>query len=334
MATIAFVVHGGHAGASALAREAASWLRSQGHEVRLPADEELADSDPADAEPLPARPADAEPGDAEPGDVGPDDVGPDDVEPVDVEPVDVEPDDVGAGYGPVRGADTKGADLVVSLGGDGTMLRAVALVHGSETPVLGVNLGHLGYLTSVEPAGLLGALERFLAGDYVVHERMTLDVWVEGSSRYALAFNDAVVEKRASGHTVRVALSIGGRPFITYAADGLIVATPTGSTAYNLSSRGPIASPHLRAMIVTPVSPHMLFDRSLVLDPDEEVRVELLESRAAALVVDGVTVADLVPGDVVVCQASTRPVRLVGTGEHDFHAILRAKFGLPGHFEH
>lgn len=294
MATIAFVVHGGHTEAAGVAEDAASWLRGAGHDVRLP---------------------DAEEG---PG---------------------IQSQEDGARHGPVRVVDTEGADLVVSLGGDGTMLRALALVYGSDTPVLGVNLGHLGYLTSVEPAGLRGSLERFLGGTCTLHERMALDIQVEGGETChprasgRAAFNDVVVEKRDSGHTVRLALSIGGRPFITYAADGLIVATPTGSTAYNLSSRGPIASPQLRAIIVTPVSPHMLFDRSLVLDPGEEVRVEVLESRGAVLVVDGVRVGELGPGDAVVCRTSPRPVRLVGGGEHDFHAILRAKFGLPDHIE-
>ncbi|MGH9058101.1 MAG: NAD(+)/NADH kinase, partial [Acidimicrobiales bacterium] len=181
--------------------------------------------------------------------------------------------------------DVDGADLAVSLGGDGTMLRTVEAVHGRGTPVLGVNLGHLGYLTEVEPAGLCPALSRFLAGDYVVEERMTLDVSLtgeagrprSGATRTHLALNEAVVQKSSSGHTIRLALRIAGKPFITYAADGLIVATPTGSTAYNLSSRGPIASPHLRALIVTPVSPHMLFDRALVLEPDEYVTLDILE---------------------------------------------------------
>lgn len=239
-----------------------------------------------------------------------------------------------------RGAnpDTRGADLAVSMGGDGTMLHTVELVHGTGVPVLGVNLGHLGYLTAVEAGGLRHALERFLEGDYLLQERMTLDVCLPARpgqpqggaepARPRVALNDVVVQKSSAGHTIRVGLSIAGRPFITYAADGLIVATPTGSTAYNLSSRGPIASPHLQAIIVTPVSPHMLFDRSLVLEPGEEVRLELIDGRRATVVVDGAPVADLAPGQAVVCRASPQPARLVDFGVHDFHAILRAKFGL------
>lgn len=233
-------------------------------------------------------------------------------------------------------------DLAVSFGGDGTMLRAVELASPAGVPVLGVNLGHLGYLTEVEPAGLQSALERFLAGDFGVEERMTLQVTVHRApdagdtedrraspTRSLLALNEMVVEKPVPpGHSIRLAASIADRPFITYAADGILVATPTGSTAYNLSARGPIVSPHLRALIVTPVSPHMLFDRPLVLGPSETFRLELLSGDPALLVVDGSCVEHLGPGDAVVCRAGDHPARLVTFGRRDFHAILKAKFNL------
>lgn len=219
-----------------------------------------------------------------------------------------------------------GIDLAVSLGGDGTMLRTVDLVAGRDVPVLGVNVGHLGYLTEVEPAHLTDALARFFAGDFRVEERMTLSIeW--GDQRWT-ALNEAVLEKTVSGHTVRVAVSISDRPFTTYAADGLIVATPTGSTAYNLSARGPIVSPAHRAVLLTPVSPHMLFDRSLVLDPSEAITLEVLPRPDAALVVDGNVVATVRPGDVVRCGAGRTDARLVTFNGRDFHAILKSKFGL------
>ncbi len=224
-------------------------------------------------------------------------------------------------------------DLAVSLGGDGTMLRTVEMVSPAGVPVLGVNVGHLGYLTEVEASGLESALERFFAGDYGVEERMTLEVSVERKDGSAgpscLALNEAVVEKTVSGHTVRLASSIAGRPFISYSADGVLVSTPTGSTAYNLSARGPIVSPRLRALIVTPVSPHMLFDRPLVLEPSEWLRLEVIGARPASLVVDGGTIAELAVGDAVSCGAGPHPALLVTFGGRDFHAILKAKFGLP-----
>jgi len=225
-----------------------------------------------------------------------------------------------------------GADLLVSLGGDGTLLRAVNSARAGAVPVLGVNLGHLGYLTEVEPSGLEDALGRFLEGRYEVEERMTLSVTVTDTDGTVLpercALNEATVEKTVPGHTVRIAASIDGRPFVTYASDGLLLATPTGSTAYNLSARGPLLSPRLRALILTPVSPHMLFDRPLVLDPAQRVHLEVLGPRPAVLVVDGLTVATLQPGATVDCREGDRPARLVTFGSRDFQAILRAKFHL------
>lgn len=225
---------------------------------------------------------------------------------------------------------TANLDLVVSLGGDGTMLHAVDLVVGADVPVLGVNVGHLGYLTEVEPAGLTAALERFFAGDHRVENRMALEVEVRtaGGTQVHTCLNEAVLEKTLSGHTIRLAMRVNGKEFHTYAADGLIVATPTGSTAYNLSARGPILSPLLRAIVVTPVSPHSLFAHSVVLDPGEALEVELLDGRPAALVLDGRDLGPLRPGDTVTCRASAHDARLVTFAERDFHQILKGKFGL------
>ncbi len=227
-----------------------------------------------------------------------------------------------------------GAALVVSLGGDGTLLRAVDAAVPTGVPVLGVNIGTLGYLTQVEPADLESALAHFLAGTHQVEERMTLEVTVTDgdgqTTAHRCALNEATVEKTVPGHTVRVATTIDDRPFVTYAADGLLVSTPTGSTAYNLSARGPVLSPRLRAIVVTPVSPHMIFDRPLVLEPTQRIRLEVLEPRPAVLVVDGVTVTTLDPGSTVECREGDRPALLVTLGPRHFHAILRAKFHLAG----
>ena len=224
-----------------------------------------------------------------------------------------------------------GLDLAVSLGGDGTMLHAVQLVCGSGVPVLGVNVGHLGYLTTVEPNHLIHGLERFLGGQYQIEERMMLAVTMrcgDDEAVHATALNECVLEKTASGHTVQVAIRINDRPFTTSAADGMIVATPTGSTAYNLSARGPIISPLHRAIVMTPVSPHMLFDRSLVLDPNETVELEVLDGRPAILVVDGRTLATLTPGDQVHVAAAKHDALFVAFDGRDFHQILKAKFKL------
>ena len=223
--------------------------------------------------------------------------------------------------------------LAVSLGGDGTMLRTVNLVEDAEVPVLGVNVGLLGYLTEVEPNAMTSALERFFAGDFGIEDRMMLSVTIR-SKRSVLdgwsfrALNEAVVEKTQSGHTVRMLVRIGGEVFTSYAADGLIVATPTGSTAYSLSARGPIVSPRHRALLLTPVSPHMLFDRSLILDPGETLSLEVIGHRPATLSVDGTSVGELEEGDIVDCSPADRSARLVTFGKRNFHRILKAKFGL------
>ena len=225
----------------------------------------------------------------------------------------------------------EGLDLAISLGGDGTMLRTVDLVSPTGAPVLGVNVGHLGYLNECDPGDLQDALARFFAGEYRVEERMTLAVGSTiGGSRckVKVALNEASLERSVPGHTVRMALAIGGAPFTTYAADGLIVSTPTGSTAYNLSVRGPIVSPSLRAMVVRPVSPHQLFDFSLVLAEDEEVRIEVLDGRSATLLVDGQPAGEFAEGDAVTCRGNPRPARLVRFADRNFHQILKAKFGL------
>ncbi len=226
------------------------------------------------------------------------------------------------------------ADLVLSLGGDGTILRTFQLLDGAPSPVIGVNVGMLGYLTEVESPMMPVALERFVAGDFEIEQRMMLAVSVDrvsddrGRATTWRSLNEAVLEKHESGHTVRLQVGIEGAPFTTYAADGLIIATPTGSTAYSLSARGPIVSPTHRAMVLTPVSPHMLFDRSLVLDPDQAVEVEVLGHRPVDLAVDGRKVASLVEGDTVRCLAAAEAAMFVRFGRRRFHQILKAKFGL------
>ena len=228
------------------------------------------------------------------------------------------------------------ADLVLSLGGDGTMLRAVNLLDGAPVPLLGVNLGRLGYLTEVEADHVTEALARFeagsQAGQWQLDERMMLDVSVIGADGAAggtwRALNEAVVEKCESGHTVNLLVRIDGEPFTSYAADGLIVSTPTGSTAYSLSARGPIMSPKHRALLVTPVAPHTLFDRSLVLDPSETVDVEVLGDRQASVAVDGRPMCTLGTGAQVRCVPSAATARFIRFGAHHYHQVLKAKFGL------
>ena len=230
------------------------------------------------------------------------------------------------------------AQLALCLGGDGTMLRTINQLDGAAVPVIGVNVGVLGYLTEIEPPAMLHALERWFAseesaGDWRVEERMMLQlsigrVGADDPTERWRALNEVVLEKGESGHTVHILVSIDGAPFTSYAADGLIVATPTGSTAYSLSARGPVVSPQHRAMLLTPVSPHMLFDRSLVLDPSEPILMEVTGYRPVEVSVDGQRVATMREGDTLLCQPAAETARFVRFGPRRFHQILKAKFGL------
>ncbi|MGH9000577.1 MAG: NAD(+)/NADH kinase [Acidimicrobiia bacterium] len=227
-----------------------------------------------------------------------------------------------------------GLDFAVSVGGDGTMLRTVDMVGDEGVPVLGVHVGHVGFLNEIEPADLENALGRVLAGDYEISERMVLSVEVASAGPASgtwLALNEAVLEKVSSGHLVRLEVSINGKLFSTYSADGIIVATPTGSTAYNFSARGPIVSPRHRCLLLTPVSPHMLFNHPLVLSPDETLDFTVAgQQSAVGLILDGREVGELAEGDRVTCTAGPRPARLITFQPRDFHQVLKAKFGLPG----
>jgi len=212
------------------------------------------------------------------------------------------------------------------------MLHTVQLVYPAPVPIVGVNVGQLGYLSELEPGELEAWLPRLVAGEFEVSERMVLSVEVEsdGVARgtwYAL--NEAVIEKQRTGHLIYLDVSINGSSFTAYAADGMIVATPTGSTAYSFSARGPIASPALRCIVLTPISPHMLFDRSLVLAEDEELEFVVRDGRNVAITCDGRELGELVSGDRVRCRAAAEPLRLASVRPREFHQILKSKFALP-----
>ncbi|MAF44483.1 MAG: hypothetical protein CL407_00990 [Acidimicrobiaceae bacterium] len=223
-------------------------------------------------------------------------------------------------------------DLAVSIGGDGTMLRTFERVARQGIPVLGVNVGDLGYLTEFEADEAKEAIEAALNSALPVEERLMVQSRIERANGQNdgtwTGLNEAVLEKKSQGHTVRLEVTIDGSAFATYAGDGLIVSTPTGSTAYNLSARGSIVAPTHWSLQLTPVAPHMLFDRSLVLRPDTEIRIAVLGEREANLSVDGRSVAVLGNGDVLVATRSDVIARLVTSGSGGFHQVLKQKFGL------
>lgn len=235
----------------------------------------------------------------------------------------------------VVAGDVGDTDLLVSVGGDGTMLRAVRVLGGRCVPIMGVNLGLLGYLAAVEPEHVIRSLETWKKSTeengYRFDDRMLLEVamWSNGARlANVLALNEVVIEKREAGHTVRVGVDVDKSSFTTFVADGVILATPTGSTAYSMSARGPILSPRMRAILMTPVSPHMLFDRSMVLSESEVVRLEVQGHRSVNVALDGHLVHTLKPGDVVEVKAATEVARFLRFEDQSFHQILKTKFGL------
>jgi NAD+ kinase len=224
-------------------------------------------------------------------------------------------------------------DLIVALGGDGTLLRAAGLALPGEVPVLGINLGRLGFLTETEPDDLTRALDAVAAGHYTIEPRTTLQVLIRtgdgNPAATASAVNDLVLEKTARHRLAGVAVSIDGRLFARYAADGIIVATPTGSTAYSFSAGGPVVSPRIDALMITPIAPHMVFNRSLLLHPDEVVRLQVLPgSSGVDASVDGRPVCELPPGSVAEVRRSPNRALLVRLDGADFFGRVRSKFRL------
>ncbi|HEX3332760.1 MAG TPA: NAD(+)/NADH kinase [Acidimicrobiales bacterium] len=224
--------------------------------------------------------------------------------------------------------DLGGSTVAVSLGGDGTFLRVVRLALTADVPVLGVNFGRVGYLPDFSPDHLREALTNVFEDKAAIEVRSALEIRISDRSvgddvSVLLALNEVVIEKIDFGHTVRLATTVDGEKALTYSADGLIIATPTGSTAYNLSAGGPILAPTLRAMVLTPVAPHFSLDRSLVLTDEGEVLVEVVPDRAGVLVIDGTEMGRLQPGATITCRVAPHPVRVVRNEPQTFGRILR-----------
>jgi NAD+ kinase len=227
-----------------------------------------------------------------------------------------------------------GAELVVVLGGDGTILRAAEVVRGSSVPLLGVNLGHVGFLVEAERDDLAETVQRIADRRYEVEERMTLEVTVERDGEVVgrtWAVNEASVEKADRERMLELVLEVDGRPVTEFACDGIVVATPTGSTAYAFSAGGPVMWPEVEALLLAPVAAHALFARPLVVAPTAVPAVELLPPASGVLWCDGRRSILLPHGSRVEVRRSTLPVRLARLAWPPFADRLVAKFELPVH---
>ncbi len=220
------------------------------------------------------------------------------------------------------------ADVVVGVGGDGTLLQSVALAHPAGLPVIGVNLGTVGYLTDVEPEGVAAMVEALAKGEVREETRMSLTARMPDGSSFD-AINDVVLEKVVSQRVVEMTVEINDHHFATYRADGLIVATPLGSTAYSLSAGGPVLDPSLDALILTPVAPHSLLSRSVVLAPDAVLHFTVTADRPVRVNLDGHEAGVVGLGDQVIVERGQRPMRFLAlTGGLPFPQGVRRQFGI------
>ena len=239
------------------------------------------------------------------------------------------------------GADAaQSAELVIVLGGDGSLLRAAEFSRPAGVPLIGVNLGHVGFLAEAEPDGLADTVDRLVAREYAVEERMTIDVTVRSNGSLVAstwALNEATVEKAARERMIEVITEVDGRPLSRWGCDGVVCSTPTGSTAYGFSAGGPVVWPEVEALLMVPISAHALFAPPMVVSPQSVLAVELIvasETSGAVLWCDGRRKVDLPPGARVEVRRGALPVVLArlqapGTRGGGFTDRLVAKFGLP-----
>lgn len=222
------------------------------------------------------------------------------------------------------------ADLVIAIGGDGTMLYAGNLTRDGGVPLLGINRGRLGFLADVTPNEMLSSVDQVLNGEYTSDSRLLLEAQLclaDGRTVPATAFNDVVLQRRDTGRMLDFETSVAGQFVNTHSGDGLIIATPTGSTAYALSCGGPIVEPQLDAVVVVPICPHTLTDRPLVVAASQKIEIRLLEREdtQAEVAVDGHPLGAIRPDDTLTISASAKRVRLIHPPGYDFYEILRSK---------
>ena len=222
------------------------------------------------------------------------------------------------------------AKAVIVIGGDGTMLRAAAGIGDKNIPLLGINLGTVGFLTEVEVSNLYEALDRLISGDYNIEKRMMIEGSLKGKKIAAL--NDVVITRAGFSRIIGLNIFVNNELLDTYEADGVIVATPTGSTGYNLSAGGPIVSPKSNAIVVTPISPHSLSTKSIVFDSEDEIRIEIVKKRKtqeteAIVSFDGSNNEELSAGDTIIVKKARKHTEFVKLHDLNFYRVLRDKIG-------
>ena len=238
---------------------------------------------------------------------------------------------------PLEGA-VEGADIGIVLGGDGAILSACRRLGENQIPIVGVHLGYLGFLTEIRIKDVSKSLEKILAGKYRVSSRVLFLCKVKRGQKIikeSLGVNDVVISRSSLSRLILIRITIDGKDIATYRSDGIIVSTPIGSTAHNLAAGGPILSPGLRAFIITPICPHTLTNRPLVIPSNAEIQLEeLSEYKGSGLTVDGQVYVELKKGDTITIEQSHIQLELIDTGARSFYGVLREKLNWGGQPEY
>jgi NAD+ kinase len=234
------------------------------------------------------------------------------------------------GAEPLSSINQKKVDLIISLGGDGTILRLAHKYDYLNAPILGINLGHLGFMADVPISDIFPSLQDLLDGAYKIHERLI----IQGESPKkdkCFAVNDIVIHRGRNASLVEIAIHVDGLYLNTFEADGMIISTPNGSTAYSLAAGGPILSPDLQAIVITPISPHTISNRPIVLMPEQEIQIQYLsEYDPIDVRADGLETFELCTGEVFKIGRAPKTFKLVSLKRRDYFSTLRTKLGWAG----
>jgi len=237
-------------------------------------------------------------------------------------------------YQSLRPGPARAADLIIACGGDGTLLQTAHRFRGSGIPILGINIGYLGFITSVEGGRVRHEMHRILAGEFIVSQRTALDLFIHKNGKKPVtgwALNDALIVRGDNPHLISIAARVGQRQLTNYRCDGLIVATPTGSTAYSLAAGGPIISPECNVLTLTPICPQSLTNRSVVVNSTEQVEMRLDANSGPGIVqVDGMAITRVTPESVIHVRISSDPVPIAFLPEINYYDILSEKLKWRG----
>lgn len=230
---------------------------------------------------------------------------------------------------PISSVNFNEVQFLISMGGDGTILRLLQRYQKFDTPIIGINVGHLGFMADIPASDIYPSLTDLLEGSYKIENRLILSGNIKGNTGFAI--NDVVIHRSSNPNLVELAIKVDGGHINTFEADGIIVATPNGSTAYSLAAGGPILTPGLDAVVLTPICPHTISNRPIVLSPNYEIEIQYLSAYdPVEVVLDGINHGQMKTGDILKIKKHEKNFRIVSLSRHDYFATLRSKLGWVG----